>query len=567
VADTAGEAQRSTIAFRSEVIVRALRGLLWFLFWAFIFALAYTQAPLYYSNQNQYFLHGLTQAGYGNLDRDWLANTTDPTPLFTWIVAFTYRYLHPYLFHFYYVLILGVYFRSMLSLFDVLTNDQASRPVRMCFIVLFVAAHAAVFRWLSMRWLGVDYPWYLQAGVANQYTLGFGLQPSVAGVFLIASVPVFLRGRRYAGAALVCLGTILHATYLPAAAFLIIAYMYICYRERNLQTALLLGTLALLLVSPVVIYTAVQFAPSSAEAQAEAQRLLAHVRIPGHADPRKWFDLIAGLQIAWIIVAVGLVRGHRLMPILAVVFVLSVLLTLVQVATTSDILALLFPWRSSVILVPLATTVILTRIVQSLVPMLDRRTNLQKVAIQIGCGAVIVTLATGGAIIMYRGLGYQSNPEEVNLLQYIKDNNQREDVYLLPVKLPALGSGSRGAASLNFAPPVRPSKDENIIPIDFQSFRLSTGAPIYVDAKAIPYKDGELLEWHARLKWCGELYGKEDWNQDKIADELRIRGITHIITTAKQNIRCDDLIKEYDDGRYRVWRVRGSGEQTVRGRV
>ena len=522
------------MASRSEVVVHALREMILFLFWAFIFALAYTQAPLYYSNQNQYFLHGLAQAGYGNLDRDWLANTTDPTPLFTWIVAFTYRCLHPNFFYVYYILILGVYFRSMLSLFDVHTNDQASRSARMCFIALFVAAHAGVFRWLSLYRLGVDYPWYLQAGVADQYTLGFGLQPSVAGVFLIASVPIFLRGRPFAAAALVCLGAILHATYLPAAAFFIISYMYRCYRERNLQTALLLGALALLLVSPVVIYTGLQFAPSLADEQAKAQYLLAHLRIPGHADPAEWFDVIAALQIAWIAVAFWLARGHRLMPILAVVFVLSVLLTLVQVVTQNDMLALLFPWRTSVILVPLATTVILTRIVQGLAAMLDRRTNRHKLAIQIGCGAVIAALATSGVVIMNCGLRYHSNPDEAGVLEYVKENKHREDVYLLPVSIPKLN--------------------------DFQSFRLCTGAPIYVDFKSIPYKDREVLEWHARLKWCAEVYGKEDWNQDRIAAELRTRGITHVITTANQNISCDDLIKEYDDGLYRVWRVRRVGK-------
>lgn len=35
------------------------------LLWGIVFALAYAQSPLYTSNQNQYFLHGLAQAGYG----------------------------------------------------------------------------------------------------------------------------------------------------------------------------------------------------------------------------------------------------------------------------------------------------------------------------------------------------------------------------------------------------------------------------------------------------------------------------------------------------------------------
>ena len=52
-----------------------------FLLVACVFSLAYGQAPLYYSNQNQYFLHGLAQAGVGHLHEDWLANTVDPTPV------------------------------------------------------------------------------------------------------------------------------------------------------------------------------------------------------------------------------------------------------------------------------------------------------------------------------------------------------------------------------------------------------------------------------------------------------------------------------------------------------
>ena len=39
------------------------------------FALAHTQSPLFFSNQNQYLLHGLADAGYGHLSHDWLASS------------------------------------------------------------------------------------------------------------------------------------------------------------------------------------------------------------------------------------------------------------------------------------------------------------------------------------------------------------------------------------------------------------------------------------------------------------------------------------------------------------
>ena len=35
-----------------------------FLAWSAIFAILYAQSPLYLSNQNTYFLHGLAQAGW-----------------------------------------------------------------------------------------------------------------------------------------------------------------------------------------------------------------------------------------------------------------------------------------------------------------------------------------------------------------------------------------------------------------------------------------------------------------------------------------------------------------------
>src|SRR3954467_6709209 len=88
-----------------------------FLIGAALFNAAYGQAPLYYSNQNQYFLHGLARAGVGHLDEDWLANTADPTPAFSTLVAFTARFLHPAFFHAWYALLLGVYAAALVGTF------------------------------------------------------------------------------------------------------------------------------------------------------------------------------------------------------------------------------------------------------------------------------------------------------------------------------------------------------------------------------------------------------------------------------------------------------------------
>ena len=65
-----------------------------FVAWSAVFALVYTQLPLFNSNQFQYFLHGMAQAGYGFLSQDWLARTADPTPVFSALVNITFRIFH-----------------------------------------------------------------------------------------------------------------------------------------------------------------------------------------------------------------------------------------------------------------------------------------------------------------------------------------------------------------------------------------------------------------------------------------------------------------------------------------
>jgi hypothetical protein len=84
-------------------------GLFAALFWAIVFAAAYGLAPLYYSNQNQYFLHGLKAAGRGDLAADWLANTHDPTPLFSTAVTWIYTHVGELGFLAAHAVLMGVY--------------------------------------------------------------------------------------------------------------------------------------------------------------------------------------------------------------------------------------------------------------------------------------------------------------------------------------------------------------------------------------------------------------------------------------------------------------------------
>jgi hypothetical protein len=545
-----------------------------FLFWSILFGVAYTQAPLYYSNQNQYFLHGLAH-GLGNLNQDWLANTIDPTPVFSYVVGLTFhqqiqtpdlQYVHENLFYLYYILILGLYFHSLVGIGRFCEPALNGKPLaRLGFITLFVAIHAGILRLASATLFGVDYPWYFQAGVAGQYVLGFGLQPSVFGVFLLASINAFLRNRPWLAATLACLAGIVHSTYLLGAAMLILAYQILLLKDKQIKKAILLGLWALVLVLPVVIYNAIAFAPTSPEIFAEAQRILAHFRIPHHAEVGRWLDGIAIAQVVWIVLSTLLIRKTKLCLIMIIVFALSLILTLIQVATDNDTLALLFPWRTSAVLVPLGTSIILARFVGCLsvsrnsvvepeIPLtspLARRLTLG----QITCWTMLGVLFGGGLAISYFELGYPTNPDELPLLQYARSWAGNGQIYLLPVEWPRLDTGKRGAASTNFTRAPRAGESGHLISIDLQRFRIFTRKRLFVDFKSIPYQDVEVVEWHRRLLWAHKLYADHDWNDKKTLESLRSNGINYVISTGKRPIAGPKWKKVYEDPKNPNYRI------------
>ena len=183
-----------------------------------MFAVAHTQSPLYYSNQNQYVLHGAAQAGVGDLPTDWLANTTDPTPAFSAFVALSLTYLGEWPFHIVFFLALMAYF---LSAWWLVKPSLRAGPV---FAALFTILHAGIVRWASDRLLGADYPWFFHCGLASQYILGPGLQPSVVGVALLASVAAYRNERSETAVVLAGLSVFIHATYLLPVLLLVFGY-------------------------------------------------------------------------------------------------------------------------------------------------------------------------------------------------------------------------------------------------------------------------------------------------------------------------------------------------------
>jgi type III secretory pathway component EscS len=496
-----------------ERILPALR----FLIWGILLGLAYGQAPLYTSNQNQYFLHGLAQAGQGLLAEDWLANTTDPTPVFSWLVVVTARYLPRAIFYLYYFLLFAVYLYSLRHIANRLFDIDRSRTMRWVFLALLIVSHSAGLHLLLRGGIGGDWEYLFDGGFAGQRLLGTVLQPSSFGVFLLLSVQQFLEDRPYRAVLAAAVAATVHPTFLLSAGVLTLAYVFVEIRagkgyRRPIQT----GGLALILVLPILVYSSSSFLPTAAD----ARDVLVHFRLPAHAIVSEWFGFAAVAAATLIGVALYLARGTRLLPVLLISAVAGATLTLLQLLTDSDALALLFPWRLSTYLVPISVAVLAGWFSVWLVEHTGQRFG--RIAPAVSIVLIGLSILSGLIWMAVQGLQGRIAPENA-LYEYVRGAREPAQVYAIPPGL--------------------------------QDFRLETGAPILADFKSIPYRRGEVINWHDRVRLLQWFY-RDEINCGLMDNFTAEYGVTHMVLGPEQVGQvCPEMSERYNDGHYAVYEL------------
>ena len=507
-----------------------ITGILSFLGWSLVFGVIYAQSPLYSSNQNQYFLHGLARAGVGFLKNDWLANTIDPLPLFSALVYITVRifpkdgfYPADTLFYFYYALLMGVYLAGMLSIMDTVFDLSQIKIRKLSFIVLFLFAHSALLHFFLSRFSGTETPFLIEGGVAAQRMLGQVFQPSTFGVFLVLSIALFLRDRLFLSLLALAVAVYFHPVYLLTAALLTLAYLWVIYRkEHNLKRCLLFGVGAILLVSPALAYTMIVFWPTSGALTQQINHMLVHFRNPHHAIVSQWLDWTVLFQALIVLVGLFIVRKTRLFPILAILTLGVLFLTSIQLLTGNDTLALLYPWRTSVLLVPVSTCILLAFINTKAMDFWKPGSDKLEKWFAYGSLVIISGLITVGAIRFQIETARQHTDEALPMMIYVAEHKTPDDVYLVPSKM--------------------------------ENFRLVTGAPIYVDFKSVPYRDQDVQEWYRRVRWVDAFY-RNTTNPCKILrTAASSESITHVVVEAESPVNtCTGVILNYQDDHFRIY--------------
>ena len=446
------------------------------LLWTIIFALSYAQSPLFTSNQNQYFLHGLSNAGYGILSEDWLANALDSTPIFSLFVEWNFRIFQTInIFYGYYAIMMGVYLFSLKSILSSIfkITQKTHQNILLAGLILI---HSSATRFVFSSLINADWTFILEGGVAGQRILGQVLQPSTAGIFLVLSVALFLKNKPTKAAIMLAITATIHPTYLFSAGILTIAYLWIQWREtKTFKESFKTGLTALILVLPTVAYSAYIFLSGEITTNIDPQAILVDIRIPHHTIPSQWFNLSVIPQLFIIFIALFLSRKMRVFPILAIPFSIATVLTLIVHLTNNTTLALIFPWRISTILVPLSTAIIFTYMLNliwnnSLQTWIQSNTK----ATNIILGTILLTLVSIGIIRFTIESNQKYNTAEREMQEYVKENHQSGDLYLVPIKM--------------------------------QDFRLATGVPILADFKSIPYYEEDVLEWRTRMLNTSNFY-------------------------------------------------------------
>lgn len=490
--------------------------------WAVILTAIYAPSPLYTSNQNQYFLHGLANAGYGILDEDWLTNTIDPTPLFSLLVEYTFRLTGTELvFYLYYLLIFGIYFTSIFGIADLLFHLRDSKTKTIAFIAVFMLLHSAALHFILTLVFGTND--LIEGGLAGQRILGSVFQPSSFGVLLILSIYLGLKDRYYLATLVAALAAVFHPTYLLSAAVLTAVYMWLAWQEQHsVVKSVSIGVLALLTVAPILIYVYTLYAATPAETTARARDILVNFRIPHHAIISEWWGGNVIVKVAIVLIAMYLVRSTKLASILLACFSVAVILTLLQLVLQNDALALIFPWRISAFLVPLSTSLIAAYLVSGSIEWLNRKSPYTENVVTILSMILMAVLLAIGITRFYLDLERKQHSDESGLMTFVAQTKTRGDSYLIPTKM--------------------------------QDFRLTTGAPTYVDFKSIPYQDNDVLEWYRRQRLAGKFYRTQDCQL--LTELAETDGITHVVLPSGDEAdACPNLNAVYQDSNYGVYRI------------
>lgn len=496
---------------------------------ALVAGLSYGQLPLYSSNQNQYFLHGLARAGLGNLKDDWFIQTADYTPVFSFLVMVIHRYTHDNVFYVLHFLLVALYVYSLVGILHVLFGSPASRARRWVFLAVIVVMHSVALATFAASLVGANLRVLLTDGVALQSIPGTMFQPNLFGVLLVWSLYMFLRGRVSLAGLGTGLAAFVHPTYLFGAAILTASYMWVTLRQSgDIRRVVTMGVLPLVLVLPILAYVYINF---RGPIDHEVASYVMNRRASHHLLVGRWLGPVAYGKLGLVLVGMYLVKRTPLLIPMLVSLVAASGLTLAYVLTGSWTLGAMFPWRLSVYLVPVSSSIIVGFIVSKVLALRLGIVRSERALAAIAA-CLMVASSLGGLMYMREEFRRHASVPGREMFRFVAEHKGKGDVYFIPVSL--------------------------------EEFRLRTGAPIFIDRKALPLRDTDVAEWYSRLQLATSFYEANGAAACTILYSITQRYVvSHVVlANSVEAVSMQCLTKVYQDSVYGVYKIRSSSALT-----
>lgn len=454
------------------------------------FILSRDYCPLYCGNQNEYYLHAFVRTHPDLLQNDWFGQTQQKHIVFSYLVELLYRLnivqfgsnaIQMFLEGTFYIsiyLIAQTLFSSLNKRKQNHINSRILALIPIIVLLLLRDSSIAVGTLVRLEHFipGIKAAWeqfWSLSGIAGQFVLGTHLLASEFGILIILGIALSLRDYWRTAAVLFAIAASFHFGYfIHCSALMLIFSGWLIYQKRPLhafQICVIFG----MLVLPVFLYAITFLGDPQA---AVANEIIATLRLPHHSIPSLFWDGVWGWT-TWkmIVMVLGIFvclryRFHFLTVILAIGFTIIVASLLYVHFSSNYAVAVQFPWRSSVYLVPLSTIilmVIMTWLI-SLIPD-DIRLNRSHLKPLMIVGLLFVVGIEFGI--------------------FVKD------------KLPPLEPSNRDFVYAAIAEATEPD-DVILIPAGDTAFlnssRLAMKRPIYIDEKATPFKAHEFMEFWRR---------------------------------------------------------------------
>ena len=468
---------------------------------------AYNDFPA--ANQNNHALHASVLSGFTPaLSEDWLYKTIDPFPLATWITALFLK-LGPGGVYFLYFVVIGAFMLAVITFLDS-RNGRRGALASYLWSGLIVLSALVIGRLTG-----------LSAGVADQLILGSYWQPSEADVILIISVLLFASRWPVSSAVCAALAVALHPSIAFGALILVTAACVRLVVERQWRECFILGGVFTLFLLPTAAYTIIQFMPTTSDLADRASHILARERIPFHAVPMHWLTTLDIFKVSMIAIAAYICRkqNERLAFVLGISLMFGIVTTVIVGFLDDDRILLLFPWRVSAILAPIALILLMSAVLNGL-PKAWVYNHQKFVLIHIILLAGLVQFMKiyrgypGSTPIFWIEAAFASGVYRIK----IQDRLDRTEVI-------------NWAKSQN-------SADLYLVPLDFEQFRIKSGRPIFIDWKSHPFKDIEVIEWKRRIEVAEKAFESLRECKKIDSDEFNIVIVDNSSVSYKGNPAC-----------------------------